>query len=84
MDVSLSELRALVMDREAWRAGIHGVEKNQTGLSDWTELNWYSIEKFISNVCFLCVKLSQDVTTCNSFLDLTTKMFFIEQNPLLS
>ena len=35
----LSELRELVMDREAWRAGIHGVAKSQTRLSDWTELN---------------------------------------------
>ena len=34
MDVSLSELQALVMDREAWRAAIHGVTKNQTQLSD--------------------------------------------------
>ena len=34
MDVSLSELRELVMDREAWRAVIHGVVKSQTGLSD--------------------------------------------------
>ena len=39
MDVSLSELRELVMDREAWRAGIHGVTKSQTRLSNWTELN---------------------------------------------
>ena len=39
MDVSLSEPRELVMDREAWRAAIHGVTKSQTWLSDWTELN---------------------------------------------
>ena len=39
MDVSLSELRELGMDRETWRAAIHGVLKSQTRLSDWTELN---------------------------------------------
>ena len=39
MDVNLSELRELVMDREAWRARIHGVAKSQTRLSDRTELN---------------------------------------------
>ena len=39
MDVSLSELRELVMNRDAWRAAIHGVARSQTRLSDWTELN---------------------------------------------
>ena len=39
MDMSLSKLRELVMDREAWHAAVHGVIKRWTGLSDWTELN---------------------------------------------
>ena len=40
MDMSLGELQEWVMDREAWRAAIHGVTKSRTRLSDWTELNW--------------------------------------------
>ena len=40
MDMSLGELQVLVMDREAWRAVVHGITKSWTQLRDWTELNW--------------------------------------------
>ena len=53
MDVSLSEVQELVMDREVWYAMIHGVAKSWTRLSDWTELNSRYMLKYVFIFIFL-------------------------------
>ena len=59
MDVSLSEPQELVMDREAWRAVIHGVARSWTWVSDWTELmSWVSIYKILNDVLLILVIFS--------------------------
>ena len=58
MDMSLSELRELLMFREAWRASIHGVAKSRTRLSDWTELNWFQMNQKIFSYVYGLFMLS--------------------------
>ena len=69
MDVSLSELRELVMDREAWRDVIHGVAKSRTRLSDWTELNLFII---MGNLLWLCVCVFSFLAVLHSLWDLSS------------
>ena len=75
MDVSLSELREMVMNREAWRAAIHGVVKSRARLSDWTELKTRKMPNLL--FCLYCLLF---MTTKPKPISETGKMFSSSQN----
>ena len=70
-DMSLIELQELVMDKEAWRAAIHGVSKSRTWLSDWTELNWTELIGFPGGSnCKECLQMQEMQEMWDSIPDL--------------
>ena len=76
VDMSLSKLWELVMDRKAWRAGIHGVSKSWTRLSDWTELNirFYNCGISLIQTTILVLFSSVQLCSCNYYLQAILKM----------